>query len=80
LITKMGLCKLFSMSLGNMLLPAFLMHVNSTFSTVVNMGSGFFAADRALHDLLSPSSISFSFLFNPLASDFCSLSSLESVM
>lgn len=32
-----------------MLLPAFLMYINSTPSTVVNMGSGFFVVNRAIH-------------------------------
>ncbi len=32
-----------------MLLPALLMHIDSTFSTVVDMGSGIFPANRAIH-------------------------------
>jgi len=58
-----------------MLLPAFLVHINSTFGTVVNTHSGFFAADRTFHDLLPPSS----FLPDPEGLDPFSLSFLESV-
>jgi len=32
-----------------MLLTAFLVYINSIFRTVVNMGSGFFLANRAIH-------------------------------
>ncbi len=32
-----------------MLLPAFLTHINSTFSAVVDMGGGFFSADGTVH-------------------------------
>jgi hypothetical protein len=36
------------------LVPAFLVHINSTFGTVINTDLGFFATDRAFHDLLAP--------------------------
>ena len=36
------------------LLPAFLVHINSTFSTAINTDSGFFATDGTFHDLLPP--------------------------
>jgi len=34
------------MSLCYVLLPAFLMHINGTFGTVINMDPGFLATDR----------------------------------
>jgi hypothetical protein len=58
-----------------MLLPAFLVHINSTFGTVINMGFSFFATDGTFHDLLPP----LSFFLSPSASNLFSLSSLESV-
>jgi hypothetical protein len=58
-----------------MLLPAFLVHINSTFGTVINTSPGFFATDRTFHDLLPP----LSFLPNPEGLDPFPLSSLESV-
>jgi len=58
-----------------MLLPAFLVHINSTFGAVINMGSSFFATDRTFHDLLPP----LSFLLNPSGLALFCLSSLESV-
>jgi len=44
-------------SLFYVLTPAFLMHVNGTFSTVINMGPSFFATDGTFHDSLPPSSL-----------------------
>ena len=32
-----------------MLLPALLMNINSTFSTIVDMGSGFFPTNKIVH-------------------------------
>jgi len=63
------------MSLCYMLLPALLMNINSTFGTIVNMGSGFFATDRTLHGLLPP----LPFSFNPAGLAPFPLSALESV-
>ena len=60
-----------------MLLPAFLVHINSTFGTVVNVSLSFFATDRTFHFSLSP--LSFSFFFNPSGLALFPLSSLESV-
>jgi hypothetical protein len=60
-----------------MLLPAFLVYINGTFGTVINMGLGFFATDRTFHDLLPP--LSFPFCPNPSGLALFSLSSLESV-
>jgi len=42
--------ELIFVSLCYMLPPAFLMYINSTFGTVINMGSSFLATDRTLHD------------------------------
>ena len=64
------------MSLCYVLLPAFLVHINSTFGTVVNTGSGFLATDGTFHDLLPP----LSFFPNPEGLDPFPLSSLESVI
>jgi hypothetical protein len=64
------------MSLSYMLLPAFLVHINSTFSAVINMGPGFFATDRTFHDSVPP--LSLSFCLNPSGLALF-LSSLESV-
>jgi len=64
-------------SLCYMPLPAFLVHINSTFGTVINMGPGFLATDRTFHDSLPP--LSFSFCLNPSGLALFSLSSLESV-
>jgi hypothetical protein len=60
-----------------MLLPAFLVHINSTFGTVINMGPGFFATDRTFHDSLPP--LSLSFFLNPSGLAPFPLSSRESV-
>jgi len=49
--------------LRHMLLPAFLMYIDSTFGTVINMGFGFLATDRTFHFSLPP--LSFSFFFDP---------------
>jgi len=69
--------KLIFVGLCYVLLPTFIMHVNSTFGTVANMGSGFFATDGTFHDSVPPLSISF--FLNPLAFAPLSFSSLESV-
>jgi hypothetical protein len=58
-----------------MLLPAFFVHINSTFGTVINMDPGFFATDRAFHYSLPP----LSFFLNPSGLAPFPLSSLESV-
>ena len=42
--------RLVLVSLFYMLIPAFLMYINSTFSTVINMVSGFFATDWTFHN------------------------------
>jgi len=39
------------MGLSHMLLPAFLVHISSASSTVVDMGSSFLSANRAIHCL-----------------------------
>ena len=65
------------MSLCYVLLPAFLVHINGTFGTVINMGSGFLATDRAFHESLPP--LPFPFFPNLSGSALFSLSSLESV-
>ena len=62
------------MSLCYMPLPAFLVHINGTLGTVINMGPGFLATDGTLHDSLPP--LSFPFCPNPSG---LPLSSLESV-
>jgi hypothetical protein len=62
-------------SLCYVLLPAFLVHIDSTFGTVVNADPGFFAADRASHDLLPP----LSFFPDPEGIGPFPLSSRESV-
>ena len=36
------------------LLPAFLVHINGTFGTVIDANPGFFATDGTFHDLLPP--------------------------
>ena len=36
------------------LLPAFLVHIDSTFGTAINSDPGFFATDRTFHDLPPP--------------------------
>jgi hypothetical protein len=41
-----------------MLLPAFLVHIDSTSGTVINTNPGFFATDGTFHDLLPPLSFS----------------------
>jgi hypothetical protein len=69
--------KLIFVGLCYVLLPAFLMHVNSTFGAVVSMGSGFFTTDGTFHDSLPLLSISF--FLNPSALALLSFSSLESV-
>jgi hypothetical protein len=58
-----------------MLLPAFAVHIDTTFGTVVNENSGFFATDRAFHDLPPPSS----FFPDPETLNPFPLSSRESV-
>jgi len=58
-------------------LPAFLVHINGTFGTVIDMSPGFFATDRTFHDSLPP--LSFPFCPNPSGLALFSLSSLESV-
>ena len=63
------------MSLRYVLLPAFLVHIDSTFGTVVNANPGFFATDRTFHDLLPP----LSFFPDPEAIGPFPLSSRESV-
>jgi hypothetical protein len=55
--------------------PAFLMHIDGTFGTVINTNSGFFATDRAFHDLLPP----LSFFPDPEGIGPFPLSSRESV-
>jgi len=57
--------------------PAFLVHINSTFGTVINMGPGFLATDGTLHDSLPP--LSFPFCPNPSGLALLPFSSLESV-
>ncbi len=42
------------MSLCHVLLPASLVYINGTFGTAVNAGPGFFATDRASHELPPP--------------------------
>jgi len=59
-------------------LPAFLVHINGTSGTVINMGSGFLATDRAFHDSLPP--LSFPFCLNLSGLALFPLSSLESVI
>jgi hypothetical protein len=44
-------------SLCNVFLPAFLVHINTTFGAIINTNPGLFATDRAFHDLLSPLSL-----------------------
>jgi hypothetical protein len=58
-------------------LPAFLVYINGTFGTVIDMGPGFLATDRTFHDSLPP--LSFPFCPNPSGLTLFSLSSLESV-
>jgi len=70
--------KLIFVGLCYVLLPAFFMHVNSTFGAVINVGSGFFATDGTFHDSLPPLFISF--FLNPSELALPSFSSLESVM
>ena len=48
------------MSLLDMLLPVFLMHMNSTLSAVVNVGSGLFLTKGAVH--LTPPRLTFTSL------------------
>jgi len=55
-----------------MLPPAFLVHINSTFGTVIDMGPGFLATDGTFHDSLPL----LSFFPNPSG---LALSPLESV-
>ena len=56
-----------------MLLPAFLMHIDSTFGAVIDMDPSFFATDGTFHDSLPP----LSFFLNP--SGLVPFPSLESV-
>jgi len=65
------------MSLCYMPLPAFLMHINGTLGTVINMGPGFLATDGTFHDSSPP--LSFPFFPNPSGLVLFPLSSLESV-
>ena len=58
-------------------LPAFLVHINGTSGTVIDMGPGFLTADRTFHDSLPP--LSFSFFPSPSGLALFPLSSLESV-
>jgi len=62
-------------SLCYVLRPASLVYINGTFGTAVNADPGFFATDRAFHDLLPP----LSFFPDPELSPF-PFSSLESVI
>ena len=65
------------MSLCYMLVPAFLMYINGTFGTVINMGPDFLSTDRTFHDSLPP--LPFPFCPNPSGLALFPLSSLESV-
>ena len=58
-------------------MPASLVHIDSTFGAVVNMGSGFFAISRTFHDSLPL--LSFSFCPSPSGLAPFPLSPLESV-
>jgi hypothetical protein len=73
MITKKG--ELVFVSLCYVLPPAFLVHINSTFGTVIDMNPSFFAADRTFHYLLPP----LSFFPEPEALGPFPLSSRESV-
>jgi hypothetical protein len=64
-------------SLIYMFAPALLVHINGTLGTVIDMGSGFFAADGTFHDLLTQ--LSFPFCPNPSGLALFPFSSLESV-
>jgi len=75
MIRKKG--ELVFVSLCYVLLPAFLMHINSTFGTVINTGPGFLATDRTFHNPLPPPS--FSFFPDHSGLPLFPLSSLESV-
>jgi hypothetical protein len=46
------------MGLCHMLLPALLVHVNTTFGTVIDANLRLFATDRTFHDLPPPLSLS----------------------
>jgi len=61
--------------LGYMLLPALLVHVDSTFSTAIDTDPGFFATDWTFHYLLPPLSL----FLNPSGFTPFPLSFLESV-
>ena len=63
-------------SLCYMPLPAFLVHINGTFGTVIDMGPGFLATDRTFHYSLPP----LSFFPNPEGLGPFPFSSLESVI
>jgi hypothetical protein len=65
------------MSLRYMLLPAFLVHINGTLGTVINVGSGFLATDGTFHDSLPP--LSLPFFPNPSELALFPFPSLESV-
>ncbi len=56
-------------------MPASLVHIDSTFGAVVNMGSGFFATSRTFHESLPP----LSFCPDPSGLAPFPLSPLESV-
>jgi hypothetical protein len=62
-------------SLFYVLAPAFLVHINSTFGTMVNAHLSFFAADGTFHGLLAP----LSFFPDPEEVDPFPFSSRESV-
>ena len=69
--------ELIFMSLSYVLPPAFLVHINGTLGTVINMNPGFLATDGTFHDSLPP--LPFSFCLNPSGLVLFPLSSLESV-
>jgi hypothetical protein len=62
-------------SLCHVLVPAFLVHIDSTFGTVIDTAPGFLATDRTFHDLLPP----LSFFPDPEGIGPFPLSSRESV-
>jgi hypothetical protein len=71
---RTGECLVF-VGLCYVLLPAFLVHIDGTSGTAIDTDPGFLTADRALHDLLPPSSLFVNF---PGLTPF-PFSSLESV-
>jgi len=58
--------------------PAFLVHINGTLGTVINMGPGLLAADGAFHDSLPQ--LSFSSFPKPSGLALLPFSPLESVI